>query len=243
MSLTQDEEGATNSTQESEYQPEVEWVVFPQDMREKWEEHRTKEDPHIPELESRKQFKNFIGRFPQPFLHALRTQTTPYKFLNLLPMEITARWQDALYAQAIFIQLQELNSRNTNAELQAWLDRIGDPTGQRFSVYTRLFYNKVTSKAQWQKLKKLNYWGSEALAALDVNSLPQSKVLAVAAELYGPRLPTETHHKVRPEDYLGLFIDLWETQQESILEEGLRDEISSYVTLIQNKRAPLSPGY
>ena len=127
--------------------------------------------------------------------------------------------------------------------LKLWLDRIGKPTGQRFSVYTRLFYNKLTSKLQWSKLRNLNYLGSEALAAMDINSLPQSKELAIAAELYGPRIPSEYPDKVRSEDFLGMFIDLWDNQQEKIVEEGLRNEMATYVSLLQNRRASLSPGY
>ena len=242
LSLTQEEEIGRQNTQESEYQPEEEWMDFPQDMRNDWGKHR-KDDPNLPKLESKKDLKRFIGRFPHSFLYALRAQTTPYKFLQTLPTEMTTHWQDAIYAQAIYIQLKEIKTKKQSTVVEAWIAKVGTPEEERFSVYTKAFYQKLTQKSQWTKAKKLHYWGSEALAALDINSLPHAKVLAVAAELYGTRLPTAHQEKPRPVDYLELTIDLWDNKQEELLEEGLRDVLSTYVTLLQDRRAPLSPGY
>ena len=211
-------------------------------MKRDWEKHK-EADPHIPDLENKKDLKRFIGKFPHAFLYALRSQEKPFEFLQRIPEEMTTHWQNAIYAQSIYIQLQDIHNRTSNVEIKNWLDKLGDPTGKRFSGYTKTFYQKLTLKTQWIKAKKYNYWGSEALAALDTGFLPQSKVLAIASELYGTRLPKETQESIQPVDYLVRTIDLWESRQEELIEEGLRVTLSQYVGLIHDRRAPHSPGY
>ena len=242
QSLTQEEETSQQTTQDSDFIPEDKWVVFSKTMKRDWEKHK-EADPHIPELDNKKDLKRFIGKFPQAFLYALRSQEKPFKFLQRIPEEMTAHWQDAIYAQSIYIQLQAIQDKNPNADIKNWIDKLGDPTRKRFSGYTKSFYQKLTLKSQWIKAKKYNYWGSEALAALDTGYLPQSKVLAIASELYGTRLPKENQETIHPADYLVRTMDLWESRQEEVIEEGLRDTLSPYVGLIHDRRVPHSPGY
>ena len=243
QSLTQEDGTSQQSTQDSDYIPEEAWMVFPAEMKKDWEKHRDS-DPHLPELEKKQDLKRFIGRFPQPFLYALRSLEAPYEFLQLLPAEMTNHWQNSIYAQSIYIQLQALQKIENNKEITSWLDKLGDPTGARFSGYTKSFHQKLTLKSQWLKARKLNYWGSEALAALDIEGLPSSKILAITSELYGTRLPKKNHEEmILPVDYVTRTIELWEENQEGILGKQARDTLSPYVTSILGRREPLSPGY
>ena len=242
QSLTQEEETSQQATQDSDFKPEEEWTVFSKTMKQEWEKHK-ESDPHIPDLDSKKDLKRFIGKFPQPFLYALRGQSKPYKFLQQIPEEMTAHWQNSIYAQSIYIQLQAIKEKKENDEVANWLEKLGDPNGKRFSGYTKSFYQKLTSKSQWNKAKRNNYWESEALAALDIEFLPQSKLLALTSELYGTRLPKGKQEIIQPVDYLVRTIDLWEIKQEKIIEEELRDTLAPYVRLIHDRRVPNSPGY
>jgi hypothetical protein len=242
LSLTQEEEVSQQNTQDSTYQPEEEWITFSSEMKNEWKEHR-KTDPHIPNLENKKDLKHFIGKFPQSFLYAQRSLKTPYNFLQTLPPEMTAHWQDAIYAQSIYIQLLAIQRKNQVPEIEIWLSKLGNPNDKRFSVYSRLFYNKMTLKSQWTKAKKHNYWDSEELAALDIDHQPQSSTMALASELYGTRLTTGGLRKTQPADYICSLIDLFESKQDEQIEEGLRNILSQYIALLIERRTPRSPGY
>jgi hypothetical protein len=242
LSLTQEEECTQQNTQDSDYHPEEEWISFSPEMKNEWKEHH-KNDPNIPNLENKKELKKFIGKFPQSFLYALRAMTTPYTFLQTLPMEMTEHWRDAIYAQSIYIQLIATQRRKQVPEIETWLSKLRSPNDKRFSVYSRFFYNKMTMKSQWIKAKKHKYWDSEELAALDIDHLPQSSTMALAAEIYGTRLTSGGPIEAQPADYISVLIGLFENKREEQIEEGLRNILSEYMALLIERRIPLSPGF
>jgi hypothetical protein len=242
QNLTQEEVVSQQYTQDSDYQPEEEWVTFTQEMLNDWEAHRAS-DPHLPYLHNKKEMRRFIGRFPQPFLFALRALSSPYQFLQTLPTELTGHWIDAIYAQSIYIQLLAIQKDKPQKEIETWLAKLGEPKGKRFSVYSRSFYQKMTLKSQWSKAKKNNYWDSEELLALDIDYIPIAKSLAVVSELYGTRIPTEIQQKARPEKHLKMLLDLYESKQEGLIEEGIQEQLFQYISLLQDGRIPLSPGF